>query len=423
MTSATLETSTTTTLPAWLEAIQSLSLHRFQELPLPKRSDELWRFSALAWQEKALQAQPGQPGLGDASPAAPPAYADAEQMIFCNNHVVKKAAAEMPEGVIWKPLSQALVEDEALVRQYFSQHETLLGGDKFYHHHFAHWQDGVFIYVPDGVKVDALLQNVFMHSGEQTLVTPHTLIVAGQNAEVRVLDTFRSTDPDASGFACGVNDIILGSGAKVHYINLQQWSHKTVAYQSNTTVVDKGAQALALTLHLGGEFTRHESVSYLRGEGGRSDMLATTVADHKFQHDQRSYQIHEKGHTTSDLLYKNSLADESRTVFSGLIKVSEGAHYTDAYQKVRNLLLGDTAEATSMPGLEILADNVRCSHGATSGEIDADELFYLLARGIPTELAHTLIVQGFLQEPFGRLEDAALENYLAQHLAARVQAR
>src|SRR5947209_20215275 len=163
----------------------------------------------------------------------------------------------------------------------------------------------------------------------------------------------------------------------------------------NTTTVDQDASALSLNLHLGAKYSRFESLSKLTGEGARSDLLAVCVADNAQEFDTRTLQDHASPHTTSDLLYKNALTDSARTTFGGLIRVEPHAHFTDAYQTVRNLLLSDDAEANSMPGLEILADNVKCSHGATSGQLHEDELFYLLARGIPKRHAQQLLVTGF----------------------------
>jgi Fe-S cluster assembly protein SufD len=123
-------------------------------------------------------------------------------------------------------------------------------------------------------------------------------------------------------------------------------------------------------------------------------------------------QDHISPHTASDLLYKNALDDRARCTFGGLIRVEPHAHFTDAYQKVRNLLLSDDSEANSMPGLEILADNVRCTHGATSGQINEDEMFYLHSRGIPTKVAQRLIVAGFLNEVIQRLDQPSIADYL-----------
>ena len=143
-------------------------------------------------------------------------------------------------------------------------------------------------------------------------------------------------------------------------------------------------------------------------------MLAVSVAEGSQEFDQRTLQDHRKPATASDLLYKNSLDDQSRTIFAGLIRVEPGAHRTDAYQKVRNLLLNDDAEANWMPGLEILADDVRCTHGATSGQMDEEELFYMLSRGIPRREAQQLIVFGFLNEVIERLGNEAIGEELRE---------
>ena len=155
------------------------------------------------------------------------------------------------------------------------------------------------------------------------------------------------------------------------------------------------------------------------GEGGRSDTLAVSVAENGQEFDQRTLQDHEVPKTASDLLYKNSLDDTARTIFAGLISVDPDAHKTDAYQKVRNLMLSDDAEADSMPGLEILADDVRCTHGATTGQIDEEELFYLQSRGISKKAAQQLIVSGFLNEVIERLGNEAV----GERLRALVQSK
>ncbi|PYL07336.1 MAG: Fe-S cluster assembly protein SufD, partial [Verrucomicrobia bacterium] len=184
------------------------------------------------------------------------------------------------------------------------------------------------------------------------------------------------------------------------------------ALQMNTTTVDHDASAMSLNLHLGGRYSRFESLSRLVGEGARSDLLAVAVATNEQEFDARTLQDHAIPHTASDLLYKNALDDRARCTFGGLIRVEPHAHFTDAYQKVRNLLLSDDSEANSMPGLEILADNVRCTHGATSGQIDEDEMFYLRSRGIPVPVAQRLIVTGFLDEVIRRLNHARIGEHL-----------
>jgi Fe-S cluster assembly protein SufD len=150
-------------------------------------------------------------------------------------------------------------------------------------------------------------------------------------------------------------------------------------------------------------------------------MLAATVADQNQEFDQRTLQDHASPDTYSDLLYKNALYDHARTIVSGLIRVEPHAHRTDAFQKVRNLVLSPDAEANSLPGLEILADDVRCSHGATTGQIDAEELFYMQARGINSRDAYRLITYGFLNEVLERLENDSLRKTLQDALTQRLQ--
>jgi Fe-S cluster assembly protein SufD len=220
--------------------------------------------------------------------------------------------------------------------------------------------------------------------------------------------------------SCGVNDLHLAKGAKVNYVAVQDWSRQTVSLLSNTTSVSEGATAFHLGLHLGGSFSRAESVSYLEGIRASANMLAATVADQEQEFDQRTLQEHKSPETFSDLLYKNALYDRAKTVVSGLIRVEPHAHRTDAFQKVRNLILSSEAEANSLPGLEILADNVRCSHGATTGEIDAEELFYMQARGIPAKDAYRLITFGFLNEVLERLPDPDVVSQMQEVLRARL---
>jgi len=180
----------------------------------------------------------------------------------------------------------------------------------------------------------------------------------------------------------------------------------------NSTVVRRDARAQSLNLHLGGHQARHESLSQLQAPGAFSEMLALTIASGEREFDQRTLQIHQAPNTKSDLLYKNVLQDKARTIFSGLIVVDQDAQKTDAYQSNRNLMLSDSAEANSLPGLEIQANDVRCTHGATTARIDPEELFYLQTRGIPEVKAHELLVFGFFEEVLNRLEDEDLHAAL-----------
>ncbi|OHE89027.1 MAG: Fe-S cluster assembly protein SufD, partial [Verrucomicrobia bacterium RIFCSPLOWO2_12_FULL_64_8] len=244
-------------------------------------------------------------------------------------------------------------------------------------------------------------------------VFPHTLVVAEENTRVTVVDLFASAD-SAAHFAVGANDLYAGHGAQLTYVAAQNWSGDSLSFQLNSTVVRRDARVLSLNLHLGGRRSRHESLSQLQAPGAFSEMLALTVAQGAQEFDQRTLQIHQAPDTKSDLLYKNALLDQARTIFSGLIIVDPDAQRTDAYQSNRNLMLSDEAEANSLPGLEIQANDVRCTHGATTGRVDAEQMFYLESRGITAPVARELLTFGFFEEVLNRLADEGLHHNLRE---------
>jgi Fe-S cluster assembly protein SufD len=343
-------------------------------------------------------------------------------MVFANDRLLAQeyhGDALRAKGVVWLPLAQAIGEQRELIERHFIREDAILGSRKFAALHEARLRNGSFLHVPRGVEIELPVESFHWLSGDGASIFPHTLIVADENSRVTFVDHFQSSGEDA-GFACGLNDIVVGPGAKVTYVAVQQWSRATLAFHLNNTTVARDGHALALNLNLGGQLVRSETVSHLRGPGGRSDMLSISAAEGTQMFDQRTLQIHEAPNTASDLLYKNSLNDASRTIFTGLIRVEPGAHKTDAYQKVRNLLLSDEAEANSAPGLEIEADDVRCTHGATSGQVDVEELFYLLSRGIPLREAQRLVVFGFLNEVLDRLPNDRLRELLRERLHGKL---
>lgn len=398
--------------PAWFAHEQNLAWETFQTIPQPKRNDEPWRFANLS----ALD-------LSEFKPAAPVndeaaliersiGFADfSAKLIFANEKLILAEVAGLPTGVLLMPLEQAASEHEELFKKNFMSTPVRLGSKKFAALHRAHLRTGAFLYVPKGVVIDQPIEIWHWVEGENVAIFPHTLIVLEEGASAAVIDRFVSATEECS-LAIAVNDLTLSANSRLTYVGVQEWSDKATAFHLNTTEVQKEATATALQMNFGGSYIRGESDSHLLGERSRSVMLLINPADGSREIDQRTFQDHFAPKATSDLLYHNALADSSRTIFAGLIKVEEGAHETDAYQKVRNLMLSNEAEANSMPGLEILADNVRCTHGATSGELNEDELFYMLARGIPPQQAAQLIVRGFFGTVLERLENPSLEEQL-----------
>jgi Fe-S cluster assembly protein SufD len=406
--------------PDWFRDQQCAAWQQFESLPNPTRKDQAWRFSNVNLLDLAPFKISGALSEDDRKNVLKYSRGleqHASRMVFANDQLIERDVVSgdlKKRGVIFQPLERAMVEHADLFRKYFMSTEATLGSAKFAALHRALVSSGTFLFVPRGVEIEQPIEIFHWLRHDNMSIFPHLLLVTDELAKVTVIEHFRSCNRTAPGFACGVNDLIAGPGAKVTYVCAQNWGENVVALQMNSTTVDHDAAAMSLNLNLGSRYSRFESLSRLIGEGGRSDLLAVSVAKDQQEFDARTLQDHISPHTASDLLYKNALDDRARCTFGGLIRVEPHAHFTDAYQKVRNLLLSDDAEANSMPGLEILADNVRCTHGATSGQIDEDELFYLRTRGIPVPVAQRLIVTGFLDEVIQRLDHAAIADHLGR---------
>ena len=401
-------------LPAWWLDRTRAAYERFAALPFPRRTDEGWRFSNLGGlsldgyqlpepitYEQVTHQDLGVPGAGT--------------LLLANHRLVheEKLPAEFArQGVIFTTLQDALIQHADLVRSHLLAQPSKLGSDKFVALHEAFVENGAFLYVPRNVSV-ALPFGVFHYaSGTGTALFPHTLVVAEDNARVTVADFFRSSVGAGAQFACGGNDLYAGHGAQVTYIAMQDWSRDTLSFQFNATVARRDTRVVSINLHAGARQARHESFSQLQAPGAHSEMLALTIAHGTQEFDQRTLQIHQAPNTSSNLLYKNALLDQAKTIFSGLIVVDPDAQKTDAYQSNRNLMLSDEAEANSLPGLEIQANDVRCTHGATSSRIDREQEFYLEARGIKPQHAQELLVFGFFEEVLGKIENPQLHDTL-----------
>ncbi len=412
-------------LPAWFLNQRAAAWQDFEATAMPSRTEQAWRFASIGkivldryTAPQPIDADTRERLIGRSNGNE----RTAGKMVFANDTLLDQQvhAEELAaQGVIWKPLAAAITDHAELFQKHFMAQEVILGSHKFAALHRAHVRNGTFLYVPKNAEVRLPLEVFHWLSGEGSSTFPHTLIIAEAGSKITLVDYFGSDRDEETGFACAVNDLIIGAGAKVTYLCAQNWGGKVVSFQINATTVERDGSAMSLHLNLGASYARLESLSRMVGPGSRSDMLAATVAADTQEFDQRTLQDHLEPHTTSDLLYKNSLSDTAKTIFAGLIRVQPAAQHTDAYQKVRNLMLSDDAEANSMPGLEILADEVRCTHGATSGHVDEEELFYLLSRGIDRITAQELIVQGFLQEILERLSNENTTKKLSSLLAEK----
>ena len=400
--------------PAWFAARQHDAWDRHHATAAPQRGDETWRFSNLKQLDfSGFSRSAGVPhaSVPDLLARSTGLETPAAKYVFVNDELIH-AESHLPADVICMPLAEALVTHPDLVAAHFMRQETRLGSAKFAAWHEASVSNGLFVHTGDDAVIVGTIEVHHWIAGANQVVFPHTLVVTGARAKCRVVDIFRSADDLSPGLAIAFNDLSAGPDSQLDYIAIQAFNEVTRVIQINETSTARGASAKGFILNTGASWARNESLSRLEGEDARSDMLAVSIPAREQEYDQRTYQHHVSPGAGSDLLYKNTLYDNSKTVFSGLIIVDQQAHRTDAYQTCRNLLMSDTCEANSMPGLEINADQVKCSHGSTSSQIDDDEIFYLLARGIDPASARQLIARGFSVDVVQRLGDEAVEELI-----------
>jgi Fe-S cluster assembly protein SufD len=402
----------------WWADAQKAAWSRFESLPMPVRTDEDWRFSSInAVKLDGLNAAEAVKSAQSKEWIAKSKvdFEAAGQAIFGNDQLLDYKA-KLPNGVIWEPFEKAISEHGDLLKKHFMTQAVSLGSDKFAALHQSRCRAGMLLYVPKNVEVQLPL--VTLHWVGAGSIFPHTLIIAEANSKVTVVDLFKGGSRERS-MVCAVNDLHLGTGAQVTYVAKQLLSENTLSFQLNFTKVEKDASAKSLFVNLGGGFSRIESKSSLVGQGARSEMLSLSVGDADQVFDHRTLQQHAAPNTWSDLLYKNALDYGSKSIFKGLIRVEPGAVNTDAYQTNRNLLLSAEAEADTMPGLEILNDEVKCSHGATTSQIDESEMFYFQARGIKPQVARKLLALGFFEEILQRLNHEQISKEIRREIEAK----
>lgn len=402
-------------LPAWFAQSQLAAWEAFNSLPMPSRRDEAWRFADLKQLDFDAYVSPA-PAAGPAPGGADLLEKTAARLVFVNDTLVSREISDSSVQVL--TLTEALAQHAEALKEILVAPDTGLGGGKFAALHHAQLRDAVVILVPAKTEIAEPVEIVHWLSGAQTATFPRTIILTEGHAKVTVLEHHLNAGDDA-GLSIGAAQLIAGEGSSINYVLLNQRPVADKNIHFSTVRGDQDSQVRHSLINLAAGWTRTECRSLVTGQGSRSEMFSVSLAAGSQEIDQRTLQDHASPHSYSDLLYKNILFDTARTIFAGLIKVDEGAYFTDAYQKCRNLLLSPNCEANSMPGLEINADQVKCSHGSTSGRIAEDQLFYFQSRGISRASAAHLIAFGFAQEVAGKIGHPAITTLVSDALAVR----
>jgi Fe-S cluster assembly protein SufD len=409
--------------PAWLVALRREAWAAFEELPLPDRTLEEWMRTDI---RGFRLDQFGLPAAS-ANVQSPPRALLAEGVELSGSAIstdshggeVHLDPALAAQGVLFGSLDRLIGEHGDVLRPYlFSAVDYR--ADKFAALHAACWSGGMLLYVPRGVVIDCPLHMLSVLSpGGVDL--GHVLIVLEEEAEATLLAETASLDAAATGLHCGAIEIHVGRRARLRYVSLQNWGAGVWHFAHQRAMVAEDA-ALQWTIGaLGGRLAKVNQHVALVGPGANVEVNGVMFTEGRQHLSYHTLQHHQAPHCTSDLLYKGALQDKSRLVWRGMIKVDRDAQKTDGYQRDDNLILSEDARADSIPGLEIQADDVKCSHGATAGRVDDEEVFYACCRGLTRKEAIRMIVTGFFQQVFDRIPIVSVRQALGEAIGRRVR--
>ncbi len=414
--------------PLWMREARRAAWERFEALPLPDWQEDAWRRTPLGRYPLEEQRVVVAPAPAEAIHDLPVCWmqplAPQEQvaglLVHCNGAPAYASlnAAEQARGVALADLHAALHSHGDIIQRHWLRGVTTRPDfNKFTALNAALWHGGTFIYVPAGVRVSRPLQVLTGYNVEGGAGLHHTLIVVEKGARVTVLQD-RVSQELSLALNAEVVEIIAEEGAWIRYASLQHWGNRSHTVSVQEARLARDAHLLWINGALGGAVTKDFLRAELLAPGARADLRGFTFASWEQHIDQSTYQAHRAPETYSDLLFRNVLRDESRTVFYGMIRVEPEAQRSQGYQANNNLLLDD-ARAHAIPGLEICANDVQCSHGATVSRLEREQLFYLQARAIPRPQAEQLIVQGFLRPIIEQVPLACMRDRLEEELTQR----
>ncbi len=405
--------------PPWLRAQRDEAWCLYEALEFPDPSDEEWRRTdvrAMSFEGlKALSASAAVSGSAALPESLRSAWDDAGTAgrIFQHDSdvVFTELAGELrAKGVILEDLHTASREHPDLVRKYLSR-AVPAGEWKYAALNAALWSGGCFLYVPKDVEVALPVHLSTGVSAAGLGLFPHTVIVAERNSKLTFIDETLSPDQAEKGFVSGAVEIYIGDGAHVEYYSVNRWGGNTYNFNTVRAIVGRDAQFLAMATGIGSKMTKMRIDTEMPEAGARANLLGITFGNAEQHFDYNTLQNHTGQHTISDLQFKSALTDSASLVWYGITRINPSAGGSEANQTSRNMLLSEHAKAAPIPILEIEAyDVAKCSHGATVGPVDENELFYLEARAIPRKIAEQMLVEGFFADVIARIPDPRLRE-------------
>ena len=416
--------------PEWLHADRSQAWDIFRETPLPSRSEEEWmRTDIRLLKLDRFGLPPVSSDVADAGTGVsiPPATLSADVdlgghtvSLDGRSHIGSIAPKWSDLGVLFGDLTSMVAKHGDVIRPHLTRHAVSRDEDKFTALNSAAWSSGAVLLVPRGVVVDQPFHVPAVLSDGATDLG-RVLVILEEGAEATVLVETASSAEDSGGLHCGVTELLVGPRAHLRYVSLQNWSDRVWHFAHQKAVIDQDASLQWTIGALGSRLAKVNQHVELVGEGASCQVNGTMFTEGRQHLSYHTKQHHIAPHCTSDFLYKAALQDQSRTVWRGMIQVDDKAQKTDGYQRNDNLLLSQQARADAIPGLEIEADDVRCTHGSTTGRVDEEMIFYAQSRGFTRKEATRMIVTGFFQQIFDRITIESVREALGQAIVRRVR--
>jgi Fe-S cluster assembly protein SufD len=415
--------------PAWSIERRREAAALARSLTFPSRTDELWRRTDFRTLEAAIDTLSPFTTSSSSRAIADLPQPIAERLVGGDAAVVVQRNASVtfeaphPElerqGVIACSMERALREHPKRVESLLG---TLIepGYDWYTAIAAATRSGGVFVHVPDGVQAAAPIRIFQWLDGAGAIAMPRSVISIGKGARATVIEEELSDGTEGLAFHNGGTEVFVGENAYLIHATLQDWGRNVYHYSNHRARIARDGELQWIQTMLGSRMAKANSYFDLAGPGARAYVNGFMFGDSRQHFHLHTLQRHQVDHTTSDLLIKTCLKQRARSVYQGLIQVSEGAQRTDAYQANRNLLLSDQARADSIPGLEILANDVRCTHGATIGHVDDEQMYYLQSRGLRSAEAQRLIVEGFFAPVLDRIPLESVRDELRQVIQRKI---
>ena len=409
--------------PQWMLDLRLKAFEVFEATPMPTINDEAWRRTNLR-RLKLNKIGPSVNGAGSAEALTIPDHLGAQLtedeaggVLVQIDGVTQRyeySEALKAQGVIFCDMSTAVAEHPELVQKYFMTEAVPVEDGKFAAMHGAFWRGGTFVYVPKNVKAAAPLHSALWSASGRTFT--HTLVVVEEGAEVIFVDEYESAKGEGEALHNGVIELLVRDNANLTYVSLQDFATNLWQFTHERGRVGRDGKLQWVTSLMGTRLSKAFQTIELDAQGAYAQMSGLFFTEGRQHFDLDTQQNHNAADTVSDLLYKGALKEKSRTVWQGMIKALPDSQRIDGFQANRNLLLDREARADSIPGLEIEADDVACTHASTIGKLQPEEIFYLESRGITTEEAKHILVEGFFDPIMQRIPFEGVRDRIAERV-------